>query len=175
MAEQVQRGTVRFAYDPSELVDAVDKTVLEALFITYLHESPITSPYPLPHRVLALVRAIKHMIETSDGPAPLTLLDSHTVEVAQTTLELWLHEAAQALPERFTAAQREVLRDEVLMVSAKELADLTGIGAASLQQYRDRGVGPQYIRTGRNNTSIRYPVAAVIGWLYGYKEGKDNA
>jgi hypothetical protein len=174
MAEQVQQGTVKFAYDPSELVEAAEDAALNALFLTYLNESPLKSPFPLPHRVLALVRAIKHLIETADTPPPVMLLDSHTVELAETTLELWLNTAAAALPARFTDEQRALLRDEVMLITAKEAASLTGIGVSSLQQFRLRGQGPQYVKTGRNDTGIRYPVVALLGWLYGYKEENNG-
>ena len=174
MANQVQSGTVEFAYDPSDLVDATENTVLNALFVTYLNETPLTSPYALPHRVLALVRAIKHLVEASDGPTAATLLDPHTVTLSETTLELWLYKATQALPERFTAEQRALLRDEVMLLTVKEVAQLTGISFTNLQQYRLRNIGPQYVKVGTASSSVRYPAAAVLGWLYGYQKEETN-
>lgn len=168
MLDQIQLGTIRFAYDPAALVEQADDAYLDSLFVTYLRKPQLSSPFALQHRVLALTRAIKTLVDANPNPDAANLVDAHTAEIASTALELWLNQAADALPGYFSPDQRTLLKDHAFSLSSRELAKVTGISVQALQQYRERGQGPRYVQTGPTKVSVRYPVAAVIGWLYGF-------
>jgi predicted DNA-binding transcriptional regulator AlpA len=58
------------------------------------------------------------------------------------------------------------------LLGPDDLADLIGVPAKTLADWRSRGLGPTYVRVGRH---VRYRPAAVEAWLEAQVAGHGAA
>jgi len=159
VGEMVASGSVEFPANMDDLVAAFDQERFDTLFRAALDATMLTSKLStaLDNRALALVVTLRQVASTA---AP-------TIEQAgidPVKLEMYLELAGSRLPDRFSAEQRALLRDEAFMLSPAEVESATGVSANTLAQWRFQGSGPRFVKLGRGKDSVRYPAVALLLW-----------
>lgn len=160
LAENIRRGLVTFPIDPSALIEACPQERFDQLFIEFLNQSPLTADDVYAHRALALARTIKSLIDGGPESAPVV-----GGQIPEAGLETWVALAMDRIPLRFDAAQRALLADLSFWVTPDELALMTQIPVSTLSAWRQRGVGPAFMKIPVRRPSIRYPVVGLAAWL----------
>jgi hypothetical protein len=138
-----------------------NNAALEAKFLERLRRTPLSPSSPaLHHRRLALFEAVREL--GSEGAVVGFGLTVHNVTRAIGDVETWLEGKRQELAQQVGLGEAELVR-LLQGLTPAQLAGLLQVAVATLQQWREAGIGPAFYKT--SPRTIRYPVVAVIEWL----------
>lgn len=171
-AAQVQSGLTRVPPEAEAVVGQVSDDVLDATFARHLAASPLQAGTALPHRVLALTQAVIELCQTAlkgvQGDVPLAP-SGVQVGLAIQNLELYASSRRGLLMQVLPDAPEEVvevLLSKVALVTSEVVSELTGLSAGQLAAMRNTHVGPAFVKLPNMRKNIRYPLIALIDWMY---------
>jgi hypothetical protein len=79
-------------------------------------------------------------------------------------LDLWIDQRLSRMRGSYTPAQQAALALGV-MVTAADFALIAGMTINHLSMWRQRGIGPSWVKPTSSEASIRYPLLAVREWI----------
>lgn len=154
---RVDRGEIDGLPPEWTKLEVLQSPELSAAFAERLKRSPLSSQWPLPHRVVALNLALRDMW-TNLSKTDLSV-DPGQVQDVETWAFNYLTGQFPDLP-----AEAITILASTLILTPREVNRFTGVSLSTLQLWRDQHSerGPRF--TIRNRT-VQYRYADVLAWM----------
>ena len=153
---------IQFVDDPSELITSDDDAELAALFAMHV-TVPSSNRYAEDHRAFAIQASIRALQDRRRVPPPVI----ENVPRAIGNVDVWMAQRRQVfLDKGWTPQQVDIVFSQLFMLLPEQVELLTQIPTSTLANWRQRGIGPEFIKT-PGRPSIRYPAAGLITWVSG--------